>query len=71
MITADQIPDEAVDALHSSLADDGDTLTEVWDCRVAIAAAVSAWPGVEYTYYTNGTEYYKPVFILPLSAGEI
>jgi hypothetical protein len=45
MITADQIPDEVVDALHSSLADDGDTLTEVWDCRVAIAAALNAWPG--------------------------
>ncbi len=45
MIRPEQIPDEVVDALHSSLADDGDTLTEVWDCRVAIAAALNAWPG--------------------------
>ncbi len=45
MIDPVQIPDEVVDALHSSLADDGDTLTEVWDCRVAIAAALNAWPG--------------------------
>jgi hypothetical protein len=62
VIRPDQIPDEVVDALHSSLADDGDTLTEVWDCRVAIAAALNAWPDMEVRPTFNPSR-----IILPLA----
>ena len=40
MINPDQIPDAVVEAVERALH------TEDW--KVAIAAAINAWPGVEY-----------------------
>lgn len=47
MIDAKQIPDEVVEALHTSLADDAGVLVPKGDCVAAIAAALTAWPGME------------------------
>ena len=55
MIKPDQIPDEVVEALHTSLADDAGVLVPKSDCVTAIAAALSAWPGVTTTsWFENG-----------------
>jgi hypothetical protein len=45
MIKPDMIPDEVVEALHTSLADDAGVLVPKGDCVTAIAAALNAWPG--------------------------
>ena len=69
MIRADQIPDEVVEALHTSLADDAGVLVPKSDCVTAIAAALNAWPGSEYVYrqpHRRAVSYSSPAIILPL-----
>ena len=63
MIKPDQIPDEVVEALHTSLADDAGVLVPKGDCVAAIAAALTAWPGV-FLYPMNKTR-----LVLPLPQG--
>lgn len=46
MIRADMIPDQVVEALHTSLADDAGALVPKGDCVTALAAAINAWPDV-------------------------
>ena len=62
MIDAKQIPDEVVEALHTSLADDAGVLVPKGDCVAAIAAALTAWPGVEIEMVFVEEDY----LILPL-----
>jgi hypothetical protein len=62
MITADQIPDEVVEELHSLFAWIGNSD----GAREAIAAMLNAWPGAEIRL----EDWHTPpetVLILPLS----
>ena len=67
MIRADQIPDEVVEALHTSLADDAGVLVPKGDCVTAIAAALNAWPR-SYSLAENDSAEIRGVaaIILPL-----
>ena len=66
MITPDMIPDEVVEALHTSLADDAGVLVPKGDCVAAIAAALNAWPGAAVCHYTiKDTEGWELVLPLP------
>jgi hypothetical protein len=64
MITAEQIPDEVVEAFDRVFLEErksGWTLDTTY--RHALAAALNAWPGVwEYTYHDDGSL----ALILPL-----
>jgi len=62
LIDPAQIPDEVVEALHASLADDAGALVPKSDCCAAIAAALAAWPDAFITKYSEGA----PAFNLPL-----
>ena len=62
MITAEQIPDEVVEAAHEAdAACDG----KDW-MRVAIAAALNAWPNAIPTTATDHLLVARPALILPL-----
>ena len=62
MIRADMIPDEVVEALHTSLADDAGALVPKGDCVTALAAALKAWPDAGLS------QFHEHALILPLPA---
>lgn len=67
MIKPDQIPDEVVQTAREAWLRSDVNAIEDW--RVAIAAALNAWPGSEFVYrqpHRRAVSYSKPAIILPL-----
>ena len=60
MITADQIPDEVVEALGAALGN----LRPTWDYAEAITTAINAWPDIQGAWYEGDT---PTAYILPLT----
>ena len=76
MITADQIPNEVVEAASEVMAAEEGNLAPAWTyektARAAIATAINAWPGMEQLAETSiwiaGGDVHLPARInLPLS----
>ena len=67
MIKPEMIPNEVVQAAREAWLRSDVSAKEDW--RVAIAAALNAWPGSEYVYkqpHRLSVSYSNPAIILPL-----
>ena len=66
MIRPEQVPKEVADALWQAICDKPGI-----EPKKAIAAALNAWPGMEqdqlFHGFTDGTHYFQPRLILPLT----
>jgi len=66
MLKPEQVPDEVVAAAREAWLGSDVSAQEDW--RIAIAAAINAWPGnrMETEYFTHCGDYWEPAVILPL-----
>jgi hypothetical protein len=65
MIKPEQIPPEVVEAAVKAFdeSEEDAYVTHAHDIRVAIAAALNAWPGIQDAWYEGNT---PTAYILPL-----